>query len=303
MFSSLYYKTEARQRLKGNYTGALIATLIFILPTYILFLIDYLLTDITGGGTLLTIIEIIFKLFVINIINIGYFKFLSGLNEVSETESEPILKRYDFNTVLTGFTNNFRNTLKITFLKELYILLWGLLAIIPMLVYVGIIAYLFVTTDYIPKIYDTFMQFVNSPSVDMANNLALYIEEHCSFLPITGFIAVLATIACTIPVIYKSYEYSAIPMILADNCNIPAKKAFKMTYDIMHGFRWRFFCIQLSFLGYLILLSLIFAITGSITVYYFAQVLLMPYMSLTLIRFYRSRRKTIDYNISVYGEN
>ncbi|MGN0164124.1 MAG: DUF975 family protein [Candidatus Ornithomonoglobus sp.] len=300
MYSSAFYKMEARKRLMGNYGPAFVGTLIYMIPSYLVYLIGYLTGQFTGFNTAITyFLNIIFEIFVFNIFMVGYMRFLLNIKPADGTEE----KRFDFNDVLSGYTNGFKNTLKTMFLRDLYLLLWGLIAIIPMVLYIGIIAYLSVTTDTISNIYNMMLQLIDSPSPDMLNNISSYIIENCAYLPVMSFIAMIATFVCMVPVIYKSYEYSAIPMILAENPDMGTKDIFKRSFNIMHGFRWKYFCIQLSFILYMFLTAIVFTVSLSVPVYYFAQALLMPYLWMTLLAFYTQRRDVILYNISVYGNN
>ncbi|MGN0182497.1 MAG: DUF975 family protein [Candidatus Ornithomonoglobus sp.] len=300
MYSSAFYKLEARKRLMGNYGPAFVGTLIYMIPSYLVYLIGYLTGQFTGFNTAITyILNIIFEIFVFNIFMVGYMRFLLNIKPADGTEE----KRFDLNDVLSGYTNGFKNTLKTMFLRDLYLLLWGLIAIIPMALYIGIIAYLSVTTDTIANIYNMMLQLIDSPSSDMLNNISSYIIENCAYLPVMSFVAMIATFACIAPVIYKSYEYSAIPMILAENPDMGTKEIFNRSFNIMHGFRWKYFCIQFSFILYMFLTAVVFTVSMSIPVYYFAQALLMPYLWMTLLAFYTQRRDVILYNISVYGNN
>lgn len=300
MYNSAFYKTEARKRLSGNYGPAVAGTLIYMIPTYLVYLISYLAGHFTGFNTAITyILNIIFQIFVFNVFMVGYMRFLINMKPADGTDA----KRFDFNDVLSGYTIGFKNTLKTMLLRDLYLVLWGLIAIIPAAVCTGIIAYLSVTTDTIANIYNMMLQLIDSPSPDMLNNISSYIVENCAYLPVITSLTAMASIACMIPIIYKSYEYSAVPMILAENPDMDTKDIFKRSFNIMHGYRWKFFCIQLSFILYMMLTAIIFTVSMSVPIFYFAQALLMPYMWMTLLAFYTQRRDVVLYNISVYGNN
>lgn len=291
---------EARKRLSGNYGLAFVGTLIYMIPNYLVYLIGYLTGEFAGFNTAVNYcMNIVFEILVFNIFTVGYMRFLLNMKPAGSTEG----KRLDFNDVLSGYTNGFKNTLKTMFMRDLYLVLWALIAIIPTAIYVGIIAYLSITTDNIANIYNMLLQLIDSPSPDMLNNISTYIVENCSYLPVMTFAAAIVTIVCIIPVIYKSYEYGAVPMILAENPEMKTKDVFRRSFNIMHGFRWKFFCIQFSFILYMFLTALVFTVSMSVPVYYFAQALLMPYLWTTLLVFYTQRRDVILYNISVYGDN
>lgn len=304
MLNSIFLKADARTRLAGNYLNAVLGSVIYIIPVYLIYLIEYLLIRRSGAGTVASgIIDIIFKIFVVNIFLVGYIRFLMKIkteNELTDTEE----KRCDFNLVLSGFSCNFKNTLKVTFLKDLYLFLWGLIALIPLVIYTGIMLFMCTraSAPMFDELYNQMSMFMASPTIDMAENVSLFIDENFHYLPLITMLTFFATILCIVPVIYKSYEYMAIPMILAENPDMEAKSVFKRSFDIMHGFRMRYFFVQLSFIGYLIIASLLMTSSKSIPLYYGAQALLLPYMQMTFIAFYRRRSETVRADIDRYGE-
>ena len=50
--------------------------------------------------------------------------------------------------------------------------------------------------------------------------------------------------------IYKSYEFRMIPYILAENTHIKYKDAFKLSKEMMNGYKWQTFKLDLSLLGW-----------------------------------------------------
>lgn len=51
----------------------------------------------------------------------------------------------------------------------------------------------------------------------------------------------------------KYYEYFMIPYVLAENPNISKKDAFKLSRELMNGYKWEMFKLDLSFIGWNIL--------------------------------------------------
>lgn len=50
----------------------------------------------------------------------------------------------------------------------------------------------------------------------------------------------------------KIYSYKLVPMIIAENPELSAKEAIKLSEDMMKGYKWRAFLIVLSYrLGYI----------------------------------------------------
>lgn len=306
MYGSAFYKLDARNLLKGNYGPALIASLIFLIPSYILSLKNYLFIDTANplvSNILSTAIDAIISIFVISILNVGFYRFLLRMKRTDDPTINPETKRYDINLIVSGFTTNYLNTLKITFLMNLYLFFWLLLALVPAMIFIGVMAFLAASTDVISTLFSLIQQLGVSPSTDMINSLSSYITENCPYLPVIFTFVFLLTIAGFIPLIMKYFEYAAIPMILADDPNISTEKAFKRSKNIMNGFRARYFFIQLSFIHFVFIAAFVMLISQSMFIYYIAIAFLQPYITTTLLSFYKERRDILDYNISVYGEH
>ena len=62
-----------------------------------------------------------------------------------------------------------------------------------------------------------------------------------------GFIVLI------IPGIIASYSFALTPYILAENPNLKAREVLSISSDMMHGRRLKLFCLQLSFIGWVLL--------------------------------------------------
>lgn len=82
-----------------------------------------------------------------------------------------------------------------------------------------------------------------------------------------------------IPGIIASYRYSMVPFILADNPDMSAGDAIDESKYLMHGNKWRLFCLNFSFFGWDVLCALTFGILG---------IWIAPYKHAALAAFYRS---------------
>lgn len=82
-----------------------------------------------------------------------------------------------------------------------------------------------------------------------------------------------------IPGIIKAYSYSMTFYIIADHPEMSASNAIKESRRIMQGNKWRLFCLQFSFIGWLILCSLTFGILA---------LWIAPYMEAATAEFYES---------------
>ena len=94
----------------------------------------------------------------------------------------------------------------------------------------------------------------------------------------TVFIA-LWSLLLIIPGIIKSYSYSMSFYILRDNPNMSQDEARRTSMAMMHGNKWRLFCLDFSFIGWLILCGLTF---GILTFW------VLPYMRTAHAEFYQS---------------
>lgn len=80
-----------------------------------------------------------------------------------------------------------------------------------------------------------------------------------------------------IPGIIKQIAYSMSFYILAENENMSASEALKESERIMYGHKWEFFVLNLSFIGWCLLVPITF---GLISIY------LIPYQQMTYVNFY-----------------
>ena len=289
MYNSAFFKFTAREKLKNCYFAAIIGALIYMLPVYIRQLISSMFNyELLAGRVIAEGIGLVIELFAINLFMIGFIKMLMEINPSGEKLHDKC--RYDL--IFYGYKSNFKNALKITFLRELKIFLWALIVFIPAALAILAIR-LFVPVELLNGFFNALGE-----NFEVAQE---FINLHFPHLALYSLIYLAATVAASIPLIYKSYQYAMIPMILADNPDMKAKAAFKRTKDIMHGFRMRYFFIQLSFIIYIMLTGMILMYSGSIAVYIIAQAVLMPYQYMTYLEFYRQRNDVIEYNTEKYG--
>jgi uncharacterized membrane protein len=82
-----------------------------------------------------------------------------------------------------------------------------------------------------------------------------------------------------IPGIIKYFSYSMSYYILADHPELSANEARKHSMVLMQGNRWRLFCLEFSFIGWLILCAL----TCGILTFW-----IQPYMEVACCEFYHS---------------
>ena len=130
---------------------------------------------------------------------------------------------------------------------------------------VGLCNYFIINTDSKPSFKDAFSGF----KVKYGRNVGT--------LLLVAIKSVLWTLLLVIPGIIKTYEYSIIPYILADDPEISSKDAFKKAKEMMKGNKWRLFKLEFSFIGW----ALLSALTLGIGVFF-----LLPYVNAATAEFY-----------------
>lgn len=68
-----------------------------------------------------------------------------------------------------------------------------------------------------------------------------------------GLFTFLWALLFFIPGIIAAFRYSMAPYIMAENPNIGIREAVNMSKQMMKGYKWRYFCLGLSFIGWAIL--------------------------------------------------
>ena len=130
---------------------------------------------------------------------------------------------------------------------------------------VGVSNYFVKNTDSKPSFADAFSGF----KVKYGRNIGT--------LLLVGIKTVLWTLLFIIPGIIKTYEYSIIPYILADDPEISSKDAFKKAKQLMKGNKWRLFKLEFSFIGWFVLCVLTLGI---------GTFFLLPYVNAANAEFY-----------------
>lgn len=91
----------------------------------------------------------------------------------------------------------------------------------------------------------------------------------------------LWTLLLIVPGLVKSYAYRLTPYVLHDHPELSRNAAIERSMQLMDGRKWKLFCLDLSFLGWVILAAL----TLGIGLLWF-----VPYQQTALVRFYEDAR-------------
>ena len=98
-----------------------------------------------------------------------------------------------------------------------------------------------------------------------------------------GLFTFLWMLLFIIPGIVAIYNYAMVPYILAENPTMAPIEAIAQSKRMMYGNRWRLFCLEISFIGWMILTVFTFGIGG---------LWLTPYMQAAFADFYREISNT-----------
>lgn len=85
-----------------------------------------------------------------------------------------------------------------------------------------------------------------------------------------GIFTFLWGLLFVIPGIIKGYSYALTPYLLADYPLMDALEAIDTSRAMMHGNKWRLFCLDMSFIGWYLLCAVTFGIAGLYVVPYTA---------------------------------
>lgn len=129
----------------------------------------------------------------------------------------------------------------------------------------------------------TFLSVIRTGEKIKFSGLFQAFSEISMYLKILGAYLVMMVymflwfLLLVIPGIIKAFAYSQTYFVLKDNPNIGINAAITKSRKLMHGYKWKYFLLQLSFIGWIIL-SLITLGIGFIW--------LSPYLSASNAAFY-----------------
>lgn len=92
----------------------------------------------------------------------------------------------------------------------------------------------------------------------------------------------LWTLLFYIPGIVKGLSYSMAFYVLAENPEMTAREALRESKEIMHGHKWELFVLQLSFILWMLLVTVTFGI---------AAIYVVPYQTCTVANFYQKIKR------------
>lgn len=90
----------------------------------------------------------------------------------------------------------------------------------------------------------------------------------------------LWSLLLVIPGVYKSFAYSMTPFLMAEDPTLSARAAMRLSEEKMDGHKWELFCLELSFIGWILLAVITFGV---------GEIFLAPYMNAAFAAFYRDK--------------
>lgn len=95
---------------------------------------------------------------------------------------------------------------------------------------------------------------------------------------------ILWSLLLIVPGIIKSYSYAMVPYILRDDPNISYNDAIELSMEMMEGYKWKLFLLDLTFIGWFLLSLLTLGI---------GFLFLTPYIQSTYANFYEDLKVNI----------
>ena len=193
----------------------------------------------------LSMIAVALSIFVVSPLDVGLKKFMT---ENSKSDAP-------LDLLLSPFNNEYKNTVIVQFMKNLFIFLWSLPAIIPTVI-VGIYS-----DSFIPL-----FEQVSQGSV-LAASKAFGIV----------FVWIAVTLIFAVPSIIKELQYVMVPYILADNPSSNWRSALSRSKEMMVGNKWAYIKLVLSFALWYIAANILCCVGGF---------LVIPYVEATVCELY-----------------
>lgn len=103
---------------------------------------------------------------------------------------------------------------------------------------------------------------------------------------------ILGTCCCIVPGFYFSYCYYMVPYILAENPDMKATDALKLSKEMMEGHKWNTFILEVSFWGWWLVGALACGIGG---------IFIQPYYDATFAELYAELRQKYQYELNGFG--
>jgi uncharacterized membrane protein len=157
-----------------------------------------------------------------------------------------------------------------------YMLLVGLISIIPI---GGAIAILLIAGPFVLGLTMFFLALSRGESVCIELIFKGFNRFGTAMAAslLVGLFTFLWTLLLIVPGIIASISYSQTFYILADNPGIDSMDAISKSKKMMYGYKWKYFCLLLPFIGWALLCILTLGV---------GYLWLVPYMQTSFAKFY-----------------
>lgn len=152
------------------------------------------------------------------------------------------------------FKNGYWNVVKTVFMKNLYVFLWSLIGLIPIIIIMSVvIAAILLQSAYM----GSGMASIGWIGLNARKLFGYTLDAQTALAMLLLFVLMIASLIGMIPVIVAQYRYLMVEYLLVDNPNMHWKDALRQSSEMMHGNKWAAFKLNLSFLGWTLLGSCI----------------------------------------------
>lgn len=170
---------------------------------------------------------------------------------------------------------------KIGILFVMFLILFAIIFVCVFIPFVGNIATFIITPAFSLSLCMVYLKLTKKEDISVgdlfsgfnATGKALWLNILISIFTF------LWTCLLIIPGIIKRYSYSMAFYVLADNPELTAREALAKSKEIMNGHKMELFVLQLSFIGWYLLVGITLGI---------ASIYVTPYISATTANFYNS---------------
>lgn len=154
-------------------------------------------------------------------------------------------------------------------------------SVIGIVPYVGPIAsVLFVTAPFLLSQYIIYLNLINGKKPEIKDAFSGFNDFFSAFKTYLLMLVftLLWSLLFIIPGIIKAYSYYMSMYVLAENKGMSAREAISKSKQMMHGHKMELFVLELSFIGWGLLVAITFGI---------AAIWVVPYMQATYANFYK----------------
>lgn len=147
---------------------------------------------------------------------------------------------------------------------QLAVVLAAVLGALLFAIIIGILLHMFIFNPLKVGCFAFFRENVAGGNADLGLLKVGFSDYGRKF--VTMFLAhlyiFLWTLLLIVPGIMKAYSYRMVPFLLWDEPELPASEVLRRSADMMYGQRWNAFLLDLSFLGWVLLMILTGGLLG-----------------------------------------